>query len=66
MPVEEVRRFEKEMYSFFDTNYSGILKTLREKKAFDDALRGEVSKALDQFKEQFVASRKTAEVAAAK
>ncbi|MFZ0213762.1 MAG: F0F1 ATP synthase subunit alpha [Candidatus Acidiferrales bacterium] len=66
LPVEEVRRFEKEMYSFFETNFSGILKTLREKKAFDDALRGEVSKALDQFKEQFVASRKTAEVAAAK
>jgi F-type H+/Na+-transporting ATPase subunit alpha len=65
LPVEEVRRFEKEMYSFFDTNFSGVLKTLREKKALDDALRGEISKALNQFKEQFVATLKTAEASAA-
>ena len=39
------------MYSFIETNYAGILKTLREKKAFDDALRAEASKALDAFQE---------------
>ncbi|HEV2287343.1 MAG TPA: F0F1 ATP synthase subunit alpha [Candidatus Acidoferrales bacterium] len=65
LPVEEVRRFEKEMYSFFDTNFSSLLKTLKEKKALDDALRGEISKALEQFKEQFVATLKPAEAPAA-
>ncbi len=65
LPVEEVRRFEKEMYGFFDTNFNGLLKTLKEKKALDDALRGEISKALTQFKEEFVATLKTAEASAA-
>ncbi len=54
--VAEVRRFEKELYPFIETNYPGVMKTLREKKAFDDALRAEVKTALDAFKETFVAS----------
>ncbi len=36
--VSECRRFERELYPFIETNYPGIFKTLREKKAFDDAL----------------------------
>jgi len=56
LEVSECRRFEKELYPFMETNYSGILKTLREKKAFDDNLRAETSKALDAFKERFKAS----------
>jgi F-type H+-transporting ATPase subunit alpha len=51
--VSECRRFEQELYPFIETNYSGVFKTLREKKAFDDALRAEASKALDAFKERF-------------
>jgi F-type H+/Na+-transporting ATPase subunit alpha len=54
--VAEVRRFEKELYPFIETNYPGVMNTLREKKAFDDALRAETKKALDAFKETFVAS----------
>ncbi|HEV2299695.1 MAG TPA: F0F1 ATP synthase subunit alpha [Candidatus Acidoferrales bacterium] len=65
LPVEDVGRFEREMYSFLETNYGSVLKTLAQKKAFDDSLRGEISKALDDFKERFVSSRKTAEAAAA-
>jgi F-type H+/Na+-transporting ATPase subunit alpha len=56
LEVSECGRFEKELYPFMETNYSGILKTLREKKAFDDMLRAETSKALDNFKERFKAS----------
>ncbi len=55
--ISEVRRFELDLYPFLDTNYSGLLKMLREKKAFDDALRAEAAKALDAFKEAFKASR---------
>jgi F-type H+-transporting ATPase subunit alpha len=56
LPVSECRRFEQELYPFIETNYSGVLKALREKKAFDDALRAETSKALDAFKERSKAS----------
>ncbi|MHB8639480.1 MAG: F0F1 ATP synthase subunit alpha [Candidatus Acidiferrales bacterium] len=65
LPIEDVRRFEKELYSFIETNYNGVLKTIAEKKAFDDALRADVKKALDDFKERFVPSNKTAEAATA-
>ena len=61
LDVSGVRKFEKELYPFLDTNYNGLLKTLREKKAFDDALRAEAKKALDAFKQGF----KAAETAAA-
>ncbi|MGB6482122.1 MAG: F0F1 ATP synthase subunit alpha [Candidatus Acidiferrales bacterium] len=64
IPVEDVRRFEKELYSFVETNYSSVLKTLADKKAIDDGLRAEMKKALDDFKKRFVADRKTAEAAA--
>ncbi|HKN60804.1 MAG TPA: F0F1 ATP synthase subunit alpha, partial [Candidatus Acidoferrales bacterium] len=56
LPINECRRFELELYPFLDTNYSALLNTLREKKAFDDALRAEAMKALDNFKESFEAS----------
>ena len=55
--ISDVRRFELDLYPFLETNYGGLLKTLREKKAFDDALRTEATKALDAFKEGFKASR---------
>jgi F-type H+-transporting ATPase subunit alpha len=54
--VSQCRRFELEMYPFIETNYAGLLKALREKKAFDDAVRAEATKALDAFKEKFKAS----------
>jgi F-type H+-transporting ATPase subunit alpha len=63
--VGEVRRFEKELYPFIETNYPNIMKTLREKKAFDDALRADVKTALDSFKETFVASLDAAKAARA-
>jgi len=65
LPVSECRRFEREMYPFMETNYAGLLKALRDKKAFDDALRAESMKALDDFKERFKASTKEAAPAAA-
>ncbi|HXW56991.1 MAG TPA: F0F1 ATP synthase subunit alpha [Candidatus Cybelea sp.] len=60
LDVSAVQRFERELYPFLDTNYSGLLKSLREKKAFDDTLRAEAKKALDAFKETFKASESAA------
>jgi F-type H+/Na+-transporting ATPase subunit alpha len=65
IPVNECRRFEIELYPFIETNYSGLLKSLREKKAFDDTNRAEAKKALDAFKERFKTTIKTAPAAAA-
>ena len=56
LDVSEMRRFEKELYPFLETNYSGLLKTLREKKAFDDDLRAQAKTALDAFKQTFKAT----------
>jgi F-type H+-transporting ATPase subunit alpha len=56
LEVSECRRFETELYPFIETNYNGLLKALREKKAFDDAIKAEAKKALDAFKETFKAS----------
>jgi F-type H+-transporting ATPase subunit alpha len=64
LPISEVRRFESELYPFMETNFGGVLKTIREKKAFDDALRADAKAALDAFKEQFLANIGAAAAAA--
>ena len=64
LEVAEVRRFEREMYPYFETNYAGIFKTIREKKAIDDALKAEMLAALQAFKETFLASVAPAAAAA--
>ena len=64
LPVAECRRFETELYPFVETNYGGLLKTIREKKALDDAVRAELTKALDAFKERFCRRRAEAVAAA--
>ena len=54
LPVEAVRKFEKELYSFLDNERPDILQEIREKKALDDELRQKVKGALDTFKSKFV------------
>ncbi len=56
VPVAECRRFEREFLQFVETNYPGVLKSIAEKKALDDAIRAEIQKAIDAFKERFAAS----------
>jgi F-type H+-transporting ATPase subunit alpha len=53
VPIAACRKYETDLYTFVETNYSGLLKSIREKKAFDDAIRAEATKALDAFKESF-------------
>ena len=57
LDVSEVRPFELGLYPFIETNYPNVLKMIREKKAIDDAVKAEMIKALDAFKEQFKAAR---------
>jgi F-type H+-transporting ATPase subunit alpha len=60
LDISEVRRFEKEMYIYLETNNPGIFKAIKEKKALDDAIRGELKSALDAFKETFKATEAAA------
>src|ERR1700737_1516863 len=66
VPVPAVRRFEREFIAFVETNNSGILKSIAEKKALDDNIKGEIKKAVDAFKERFATDVEEAGESAAK
>jgi F-type H+/Na+-transporting ATPase subunit alpha len=51
--IADCRRFEKELYQFMDTNASGVLARLAEKKALDDQLKKDIGEAINRFKERF-------------
>jgi F-type H+/Na+-transporting ATPase subunit alpha len=54
-PVASLRRYESELYTFFDTRKSDLLAELRDKKAIDDDLKGKIVAALNEFKKEFTA-----------
>ncbi|MBI1737836.1 MAG: F0F1 ATP synthase subunit alpha [Acidobacteria bacterium] len=54
--VADCCRYENELFGFVDTNYGNLMKELREKKQIDDGIRGQITRALDEFKERFSAS----------
>jgi F-type H+/Na+-transporting ATPase subunit alpha len=60
LEVSEVRRFEKEMYIYIETNNPGVFTSIREKKALDDSIKAELKSALDAFKETFKAGESAA------
>jgi F-type H+/Na+-transporting ATPase subunit alpha len=63
IPVEEVRRYEEELYRFLETRHPAILNGIREKKILDDELKGSLTSALQEFGQTFVAAKQTAAVA---
>jgi F-type H+-transporting ATPase subunit alpha len=58
LPVEDCLPFEKGLYDFMDSSYPTLGKSILEKKQFDDTLRGEVKKVLDEFKAKFLTEKK--------
>ncbi|MFN3471428.1 MAG: F0F1 ATP synthase subunit alpha [Aquificaceae bacterium] len=54
LPIEAVRKFEKELYVYLDRERSDILKEIREKKALDDQLKSKIDQALKDFKSKFI------------
>jgi F-type H+-transporting ATPase subunit alpha len=60
LPVEQVRKFEEELYRFADSAHGALLAKIVEKKALDDALRGEIQAMLKEFKDRFVAEHAAA------
>jgi F-type H+-transporting ATPase subunit alpha len=55
LPVSTLRRYEDEMYAFFDNRQADLLAELRDKKAIDDDLKKRIVAALEQFKKEFSA-----------
>jgi F-type H+-transporting ATPase subunit alpha len=51
-PVDAVNKYEKELYSFFDSSYSNILEDIRTKKVISDELEESVKSALGELKNQ--------------
>ena len=63
MPVEEVRRYEDELYRFIETRYPQVFTGIAEKKILDDEVKAAVEGALNEFNKQFLAGRQEAAVA---
>lgn len=53
--VSVLRRYETELYAYFDNRQAELLSTLRDKKAIDDDLKKQIIAALEQFKKEFTA-----------
>ncbi len=60
LEVEQIRSFEAELYKYVDSMNPKLLDTIMEKKTIDDALKAEIKKTLDEFKQRFVADRQLA------
>ena len=56
IPVNEIRRFEREFLQFMETNYASVLKEVAAKKALDDTIKANVKAAVDAFKDRFLAT----------
>src|SRR6478736_3180081 len=53
VPVEELRRYEEELYRFLETRASNVLTSIADKKILDDEIRGALDAALVEFGKQF-------------
>jgi len=60
LPVAQVREFEAELYKYVETMSPGTLKAIDQKKTLDDALKAEMTRLINEFKERFVSERQAA------
>ena len=60
VPVDEVRRYEDELYRFIETRYPNVFTGIAEKKILDDEMKAAVEGALTEFNKQFLAGREAA------
>ena len=51
--VEDILRFEQELFDFIDTKYPEIPETIATKKVMDDELEAKLVKAIEECKAQF-------------
>jgi F-type H+/Na+-transporting ATPase subunit alpha len=51
--VEDVRRFESMLLSFFENSHPGVLAAIAEKKSLTDEIKADLKQALEDFKEEW-------------
>jgi F-type H+-transporting ATPase subunit alpha len=61
--IEDVRRYEEELYRFLETRHGAVLSGIAEKKIIDDEMKAAIEAALKDFGQQFAAVRGAAAVA---
>ncbi len=57
LPVETMRDYEDEMFSYIEANDASIFADLKEQEEFTDAIKDKLNKALDAFGETFKATK---------
>jgi len=57
LEVSECRAFEQSLYRFLDTSHAALLAKIREKKALDDEIKGQLGAVLKEAKEKFKAEK---------
>jgi F-type H+-transporting ATPase subunit alpha len=60
MDVDELRDFEKGLYSYVDTANPAVLRAIDEKKILDDELRADMTKTVNEYKDRFASERTAA------
>jgi F-type H+/Na+-transporting ATPase subunit alpha len=58
--TSNLRAFEIELYKYLETRHPQILKTIAEKKQFDDALKAALNGAVKEFATDFAARKSAA------
>jgi F-type H+-transporting ATPase subunit alpha len=51
--VEDIRRFEAELYRHLDNSKPDLLNAIREKRELNDDIKGQLKSALTDFKTRF-------------
>jgi F-type H+-transporting ATPase subunit alpha len=51
--IEDVRRYEEDLYRFLETRHPAVLSSVAEKKILDDDVKGALEAALKEFGQQF-------------
>jgi len=59
LEVEQCLPFEKELYKYFDVHHADLLEGITTKDGLTDELKTAISKAMDEFKEEFKATQVT-------
>jgi F-type H+/Na+-transporting ATPase subunit alpha len=57
--VDDLRRYEEDLYRFLETRHAGVLTGIADKKVLDDEVKGALEAALKEFGQQFAAARQT-------
>jgi F-type H+-transporting ATPase subunit alpha len=60
LPVEQCREFERGLFKHVETMSPALLRTIAEKKTLDDAIKADLTKLIEEFKQRFVSERQAA------